>query len=147
MVKFQLQSNISCFTFRFFLFVSGFFFSLFSVFASEPGYSKSEGLATILPLFKIHERPSEGGLVYKWWTQEQNAQNGFLRGETLNLIKNLEPLFRSKGFFMIDPVSQHLIQWLPEIFRTENISQEDLVFFGRFFKAHGRDRTAISRGY
>ena len=44
-------------------------------------------------------------------------------------------LFREKNFFLIDPVAQHYIQWMPQPFKTESPTLDDLQWMGDFFKA------------
>lgn len=108
--------------------------SLRDVLAKEGLLYQSEGPAAILPVFRVHEK-KDGGRQYVWWYNEANATNVFLRDQLKDFVQRLEPIFRSKNFYLIDPIGGHYVQWLPEPYRLEYLSGDDLLWFGEFFKA------------
>jgi hypothetical protein len=108
--------------------------SLKDILAASGLLFKSEGLGTILPLFQVVEK-KDSEKHFRWWREEATSQNLFVREQNISVIRQLEIIFRSQNFYLIDPVSQHYVQWLPDSFRSEKPSLGDLSFIGGFFKA------------
>jgi hypothetical protein len=107
--------------------------SLRDLLAQQGLLYQSEGPATILPIIKIVEK-KDNGRQYTWWSEEVTPKTQFLRDEEKSVIHLFDGAFRPKNFYVIDPVTAHYVQWLPADYRTENLSQEQLLWFGEFFR-------------
>ena len=108
--------------------------SLRDLLAKEGLLYQSEGPANIFPIIQITEkRPN--GRSFRWWMEEANAQNIFLRDILKNALKQLDGLFRPKSFYLIDPVNQHYVQMVPDAYRNPNLTLDDILFLGQYFKA------------
>jgi len=108
--------------------------SLKDLLTQEGLLNESQGPATILPVIKISES-RENGRSYCWWAEEASTQNSFLREQEKALLHHIDGLFRPKNFYLIDPVSSHYVQWMPQPYRNENPAVDDLLWMGDFFKA------------
>jgi hypothetical protein len=108
--------------------------SLRSVLSQEGLLYQSDGPATVLPIIRFAER-RENGRLFRWWMEEATAQNAFLRDQSRMVLGQLDAVFRKQNFYQIDPVSAHYVQWMPEPYRIETLSLEDLMWMGEFFKA------------
>lgn len=95
---------------------------------------QTEGSGAILPIIKIVEK-RDGGRAFRWWVEEANSKNAFLFEQTKAVIGVLESIFRPRNFYVMDPVNQHYVQWLPDPYRVELLSGEDMFWVGGFFKA------------
>ncbi|MDZ4678310.1 MAG: hypothetical protein SGI74_12465 [Oligoflexia bacterium] len=108
--------------------------SLRDLLAAEGMLYQSEGPATVLPLIKISER-RDGARQFRWWMEEANSTNTFLRDQTRLFIAQFESVFRAKNFYIVDPVTQHYVQWMPEPYMRDPVSINDILWMGDFFKA------------
>ncbi len=94
---------------------------------------QSEGPATILPVLKIIEK-RENGRQFTWWAEEVTSRTQSLKDEEKSIIHLFDSAFRPKNFYVIDPTAAHFVQWLPADYRSENLSPEQLLWFGEFFR-------------
>ncbi len=108
--------------------------SLRAILAQEGLLYQSEGPATVLPLIRLVEK-KDGGRSYRWWLEEQSPENSFLRDQEKAILRQFDGVFRPRNFYLIDPVTAHHVQWVPDPYRTDVLTQEDILWIGDFFKA------------
>ena len=108
--------------------------SLRDILAKEGILYQSDGPATILPVIRFIEK-SDNGRTFNWWIDEATTTNAFLREQEKMVLHQFDGLFRAKNFFLIDPVTQHYVQWMPQPFRSESPTLDDLIWMADFYKA------------
>lgn len=108
--------------------------SLQKILAQNGLYYDSEQTGILLPVIRIIEK-REPQRSFAWWVEEPRNDNKGLAQDMERVVSHLSSAFRTRDFYVLDPVSQHYVQWIPDFLRVEFPAVPDAQALSEFFKA------------
>jgi hypothetical protein len=97
--------------------------------------SNVQTTAAILPLVRINDNRLSQTRKFTWWTEEPTSSSRPAAEQFRAMVKQLDGPMRSHGLHLIDPLTQHLFQNLPESYRQEFLTQDDAMKIAQFERA------------
>lgn len=91
-----------------------------------------DGPPKVLPIVEVTDRI--GAQSFGWWYQPIAKEHRFLSEQLGSLHVAFRDEMQKIGFYVMSPISAHLVRSVPEAYRIDNLQKADYLFLGDYFK-------------